>query len=91
MTRQYYAMALDRVNRNRILAGTQDNGTNARGDNGGTGWSSFSGGDGFQILHPSRCAERGLLHLSVCGAQPYEDCDERLSAHHSQRSAVPYE
>ena len=52
MTRQYYAMALDRVNRNRILA-FQDNGTNARGDNGGTVWSSFSGGDGFQcFIHP---------------------------------------
>jgi hypothetical protein len=53
VTRQYYAMAMDRVNRNRILAGTQDNGTNARSDNGGTVWSFFAGGDGFQcFIHP---------------------------------------
>jgi photosystem II stability/assembly factor-like uncharacterized protein len=53
VTRQYYAMAMDRVNRNRILGGTQDNGTNFRSDAGGTNWSSFSGGDGFQcFLNP---------------------------------------
>lgn len=53
VTRQYYAMAMDRVNRNRILAGTQDNGTNLRLDGGGSAWASFSGGDGFQcFLNP---------------------------------------
>lgn len=50
VTRQYYAMSMDRVNRNRILGGTQDNGTNLRTDTGGTTWSSFSGGDGFQCF-----------------------------------------
>jgi hypothetical protein len=53
VTRQYYGMAMDPVNRNRILAGTQDNGTNSRTDSGGTAWSSFAGGDGFQcFIHP---------------------------------------
>lgn len=53
VTRQYYAMAMDRINRNRILGGTQDNGTNRRPDGGSTSWSSFSGGDGFQcFIHP---------------------------------------
>lgn len=53
VTRQYYAMSMDRVNRNRILGGTQDNGTNLRSDTGGTNWSTFSGGDGFQcFLNP---------------------------------------
>ena len=53
VTRQYYAMSMDRVNRNRILGGTQDNGTNFRADGGGTSWSFFSGGDGFQcFIHP---------------------------------------
>jgi photosystem II stability/assembly factor-like uncharacterized protein len=53
VTRQYYAMAMDPVNRNRILGGTQDNGTNLRTDAGGTEWSSFSGGDGFEcFLNP---------------------------------------
>lgn len=50
VTRQYYAMSMDRVNRNRILAGTQDNGTNLRSDVGGSSWTSFSGGDGFQCF-----------------------------------------
>jgi photosystem II stability/assembly factor-like uncharacterized protein len=54
VTRQYYALSLDRVNRNRILAGTQDNGTNRRTDAGGTAWSAFSGGDGFHsLVHPN--------------------------------------
>ncbi|HYI11952.1 MAG TPA: IPT/TIG domain-containing protein [Thermoanaerobaculia bacterium] len=48
ITRQYYAITNDVVNRNRVLGGTQDNGTNSRGDAGGTSWSFFSGGDGFQ-------------------------------------------
>ena len=53
VTRQYYAMSMDGVNRNRILGGTQDNGTNLRSDLGGTAWSTFSGGDGFQcFLNP---------------------------------------
>lgn len=50
VTRQYYSMAMDRVNRNRILAGTQDNGTNQRTDLGGTSWGTFSGGDGFHCF-----------------------------------------
>jgi hypothetical protein len=53
VTRQYYAMSMDRVNRDRILGGTQDNGTNFRRDGAGTTWSSFAGGDGFQcFFHP---------------------------------------
>jgi photosystem II stability/assembly factor-like uncharacterized protein len=50
VTRQYYAMASDPVNRKRILGGTQDNGTNFRTDSGGTQWGNFSGGDGFQCF-----------------------------------------
>ncbi len=53
ITRQYYAMTADPVNRNRMLGGTQDNGTNSRLDFGGTDWFTFSGGDGFQcLIHP---------------------------------------
>lgn len=53
VTRQYYAMAQDAINRDRILGGTQDNGTNYRRDGAGTNWVSFSGGDGFQcLIHP---------------------------------------
>ena len=53
ITRQYYAMTSDPVNLNRMLGGTQDNGTNMRLDFGGTEWFNFSGGDGFQcFIHP---------------------------------------
>jgi hypothetical protein len=47
VTRQYYATTSDVVNRNRMLAGAQDNGTQSRGDAGGTSWSFFSSNDGF--------------------------------------------
>src|SRR6185503_18869728 len=48
VTRQYYGMAIDPVNRNRILGGTQDNGTNRRSDSGSTNWVGVIGGDGFE-------------------------------------------
>jgi photosystem II stability/assembly factor-like uncharacterized protein len=47
VTRQFYAMANDPANRNRIFGGQQDNGTIRRPDAGGTSWDFFSGGDGF--------------------------------------------
>jgi photosystem II stability/assembly factor-like uncharacterized protein len=48
VTRQYYGVAIDSVNRNRVLGGAQDNGTTRRPDSGGTLWSAVIGGDGFQ-------------------------------------------
>jgi len=50
VTRQYYAMSMDRVNRNRILGGTQDNGTNLRQSTGGTNWSFFKLSTKFPCL-----------------------------------------
>lgn len=50
VTRQFYAIANDPVNRNRVYGGQQDNGTIFRPDAGGTAWSFFSGGDGFTTL-----------------------------------------
>ncbi len=47
VTRQFYAIANDPVNRNRVFGGQQDNGTVYRPDSGGASWTSFSGGDGF--------------------------------------------
>jgi photosystem II stability/assembly factor-like uncharacterized protein len=47
VTRQYYSLAIDPVNRNRILAGAQDNGTGQRTDAGGTEWRLIIGSDGF--------------------------------------------
>jgi hypothetical protein len=48
VTRQFYALANDPVNRNRALAGAQDNGTSQRKDVGGTSWTAVVGGDGFE-------------------------------------------
>ncbi|MCA1579891.1 MAG: IPT/TIG domain-containing protein [Acidobacteria bacterium] len=50
VTRQYYALAIDPINRNRILAGAQDNGTNQRMDGGGTVWRPVIGSDGFECV-----------------------------------------
>lgn len=47
VTRQFYDVANDPVNRNRVYGGQQDNGTIYRSDAGGTSWLSFAGGDGF--------------------------------------------
>jgi photosystem II stability/assembly factor-like uncharacterized protein len=47
VTRQFYDIANDPANRNRVYGGQQDNGTIVRGDAGGTSWSLFTGGDGF--------------------------------------------
>ncbi len=45
-TRQFYTIALDQVNTNRMLAGSQDNGTSMRRGQSST-WSDVFGGDGF--------------------------------------------
>jgi photosystem II stability/assembly factor-like uncharacterized protein len=48
VVRQFYALAVDPVHHNRILAGSQDNGTNQRTDAGGTLWRGVIGSDGFE-------------------------------------------
>ncbi len=48
VTRQYYGMDIDPVNRERILGGTQDNGTNLRRDAGDDKFDLVLGGDGFE-------------------------------------------
>ena len=53
VTRQYYALALDPSNPQRILGGMQDNGTNQR-IGAGTSWRFAIGGDGFECgVHPT--------------------------------------
>lgn len=48
VTRQYYGMDIDPVNRERVLGGTQDNGTNLRRDAGDDKFDLILGGDGFE-------------------------------------------
>ena len=54
VARQYYALAVDPSHRNRIIAGSQDNGTDQRTDAGGTAWRRVVGSDGFECaINPS--------------------------------------
>ncbi len=54
ITRQYYGLAIDPVNRERVIAGAQDNGTNRRRDSGNNTWDLVIGGDGFETaINPS--------------------------------------
>jgi photosystem II stability/assembly factor-like uncharacterized protein len=55
ITRQYYGLALDPIRRDRILGGTQDNGSDLRLDAGAEGWVDVIGSDGFE------CAINPLL------------------------------
>ncbi|HKV39054.1 MAG TPA: PKD domain-containing protein [Blastocatellia bacterium] len=47
VTRQYYALAIDPAHPNRIITGSQDNGTDFRPDAGGLYWVNVLGGDGI--------------------------------------------
>jgi hypothetical protein len=54
VTRQFYFVANDPVNLNRVYGGLQDNGTIRRPDAGGTDWDSLIGGDGIDcIVNPA--------------------------------------
>ncbi|RLE18021.1 MAG: hypothetical protein DRJ65_21970 [Acidobacteria bacterium] len=46
VTRQNYSIAIDPINRERVLGGTQDNGTSRRNDEGDGTWTLELGGDG---------------------------------------------
>ncbi len=48
ITRQYYSVAVDPANREIVLAGAQDNGTNMRRETGDNSWDHVIGGDGFE-------------------------------------------
>jgi len=54
VTRQFYFVANDPANLNRVYGGLQDNGTIRRPDSGGTDWDALIGGDGIDcIVNPS--------------------------------------
>jgi len=48
VTRQYYGLAIDPADREIVLAGSQDNGTNQRRSTGDNSWDMVLGGDGFE-------------------------------------------
>ncbi len=89
VTRQFYDIAVDPVNRNRVYGGQQDNGTIMRPDGGGSSWTGFSGGDGFGcVVNPAspsiaystiqfgvvvRTVTAGTLNRTVLRTPPYEN------------------
>jgi len=48
VTRQYFGMAIDPINRQRVLGGSQGNGTNLKGEEGDDNYSVLLGGNGFE-------------------------------------------
>ena len=83
VTRQYYTVANDPVNRNRIFGGTQDNGTNRRLDTSSSNWTSPLGGDGFDCaVNPNSpetaygTIQYGLIFRTYnAGTTPYFETD----------------
>lgn len=78
VTRQYYALALDPLNRQRVIAGSQDNGTDRRRDAGDDTWDAVEGGDGFECainpLFPDLAyatVQFGVVGRSTSGGSPY--------------------
>ncbi len=92
VTRQYYALGNDLAHRNRVVAGSQDNGTGQRTDAGGTLWRDILGADGFDCasspLAPNllyatiqrgrlfRSRDAGAESVAFRGISPPYDADE---------------
>ena len=72
VTRQYYAAGVSAADRNLIIGGAQDNGTNIR--TGATGsYREVIGGDGFGVaVHPTNPA---ILYGSVYGSRIFRSTD----------------
>jgi len=78
ITRQYYALAVDPVNRQRVIAGSQDNGTDRRRDADDDTWDPVEGGDGFECainpLYPDLAyatVQFGVVGRSTRGGSPF--------------------
>jgi photosystem II stability/assembly factor-like uncharacterized protein len=92
VTRQYYALGNDLSHRNRVVAGSQDNGTGQRTDAGGTDWREILGADGFDCasspLAPNllyatiqrgrifRARDAGAPDVALRGISPPYEADE---------------
>ena len=90
VTRQYYALAIDPVNRNRILAGSQDNGTSQRTDAGGTEWRDHRLGR-FRVRSESDRARDRLGNHAVRERVPDAGGRKRNGAPNFENVTPPYD
>ena len=84
VTRQYYGMDIDPVNRERVIGGTQDNGTNLRNDEGDDSFELILGGDGFD------CAINPMLPDLMYGTIYYTAIYRRSPSSGSFSDISPY-
>jgi photosystem II stability/assembly factor-like uncharacterized protein len=90
VTRQYYALSNDLAHRNRIVAGSQDNGTGQRPDAGGDEWRNILGADGFECAASPQAPN--LLYATVQnGGSSGRGTPERRRSHSpgSHRPTTP--
>ncbi len=84
VTRQYYGMDIDPINRERVLGGTQDNGTDLRNDEGDDTFEGVLGGDGFD------CAINPMLPDLMYGTIYYTAIYRRSPSSGSFSDVSPY-
>jgi len=84
VTRQYYGMAIDPINRARVLGGTQDNGTNLRRDADDDTFDFVLGGDGFE------CAINPMLPNIMYASIYYTQVFRTSATSSSFRNISPY-
>lgn len=83
VTRQYYGIDVDPVNRERVIGGTQDNGTDLRRDEGDDTVDAVLGGDGFE------CAINPLLPDIMYGTIYYTSIYRKAATSSSFRNISP--
>lgn len=69
VTRQYYGIDIDPINRERVIGGTQDNGTDLRRDSGDNTIDSILGGDGFECAINPMLPD--LLYATIYNTRVY--------------------
>jgi hypothetical protein len=92
VTREYYALATDAIDRNRIIAASQDNGLDRRPDSGGTAWiTNVVGGDSFRcaintyspsvaytIINPDDLLRTKHLGAATAGFPDFNDVSPKI-------------
>ncbi len=93
VTRQYYSVAVDPANREIVLAGAQDNGTNQRRETGDDSWDHVIGGDGFECaINPLIPGFRygSIYNTIVYRALPGEDFKDISPPYDPETENAPF-